>query len=173
MTGNIEIKLVNEIYSSSEELEQDGNSINIDNQQSENSNDSDSSDNISQVSDKNNEVENIVFENINNIISLDLENLMILSQKDNILESKNDSIINNEENLSLDNIKDKYDDNFNIKDIMLERGQSNIFTLNLNEEINFKEFLLIEKEELDNIIEDIEEIEIKSIDNKKILKKIF
>ena len=167
MTGNIEIKLVNEIYSSLDELEQDGNSINIDNQNSENSNDSDSSDNISQVSDKNNEVENIVFENINNINSLDLENLMILSQKDNILESKNDSIINNEENLSLDNIKDKYDDNFNIKDIMLERGQSNIFTLNLNEEINFKEFLLNEKEELDNIIEDIEEIEIKSIDNKK------
>ena len=167
MTGNIEIKLVNEIYSSLEELEQDGNSINIDNQNSENSNDSDSSENISQVSDKNNEVENIVFENINNIISLDLENLMILSQKDNILESKNDSIINNEENLSLDNIKDKYDDNFNIKDIMLERGQSNIFTLNLNEEINFKEFLLKEKEELDNIIEDIEEIEIKSSDKKK------
>ena len=54
---------------------------------------------------------------------------------------------------------------------MLERGQSNIFTLNLNEEINFKEFLLNEKEELDNIIEDIEEIEIKSIDNKKKSKK--
>ena len=61
MTGNIEIKLVNEIYSSLEELEQDGNSINIDNQNSDNSNDSDSSANISHVSDKNNEDENIVF----------------------------------------------------------------------------------------------------------------
>ena len=140
MTGNIEIKLVNEIYSSLEELEQDGNSINIDNQNSENSNDSDSSDNISQVSDKNNEVENNLFENINNINYLVLENLMILSQKDNNLESKDDSIKNNEENLSLDNFKDNYDDNLNIKHIMLERGQSNIFTLNLNEEIILKNF---------------------------------